>query len=636
MKCEACEHVNIEGARFCAKCGAAVPIANPTAADPLIGQVVAGRFHITSVLGEGGMGVVYVGEQQMGTTIRKVAVKTLHQHLSSDASIQARFNREVGTVAQLEHPNTIKVYDFGKTKDGQLYIAMEFVAGKSLADILINEGALTAERTVHIMRQICGALDEAHEQGIIHRDLKPENIILTNRAGETDFVKVLDFGIAARTESADAQKEQKLTQQGMVLGTPPYMSPEQFTGKQLDKRSDVYSLGVMAYEMVTGKLPFDAETPWEWATQHMTAAPKPFQAVAPTARIPDGLRNAILKALNKDRAQRQDSARQFFAELSGGGRMTVEAVPINLPAAAPGGGYNPTAAMPAAAQPPAGGYGPTALQPQMAMPMGQAQPVMGQPMTGPAVVAPVMAVPAPPQRRGGGSNKGLVFGLGGVGLVLVLAIVIVAIRSNKPDDTGLLTAPTGAAVGGIAVVSGETPTVAVPSVNGPAGLNEQVSPSHVAAVPAGKAGAAKAHPAAGGAPPAGAAATPGAAAPVPPGAPGVPAVPPQPPAGVNPPVTPPVAPPATPAAAGDASCAKCVASANAGDIAGAQAAFGKCSDAGQKAACTSAVKRTARNAAKTAAMNQQCAQAKAIIAAASAMGVGGPAVSSALAGTSCQ
>src|SRR6185369_10381989 len=138
--------------------------------------------------------------------------------------------------------------------------------------------------------QVCGALDEAHMQGIIHRDLKPENIILTDRAGETDFVKVLDFGIAARTESADAQKEQKLTQQGMVLGTPPYMSPEQFTGKALDSRSDIYSLGVMAYEMLTGKLPFEADTPWQWATQHMTAAPKPLEATPNGAALPENTR----------------------------------------------------------------------------------------------------------------------------------------------------------------------------------------------------------------------------------------------------------------------------------------------------------------------------------------------------------
>ena len=322
MKCEACQHENIEGARFCAKCGAILAV-HEEGPDPLVGQLIGGRFRVTGVLGEGGMGKVYIGEQQMGTTVRKVAIKTLHTHLSKDPSVLARFHRECGTVAQLEHPNTIKFFDFGATNDGTLYIAMEFVAGKPLSEIIAKEGALASERVIKIMRQVCGALDEAHMQGIIHRDLKPENIILTARAGETDFAKVLDFGIAARSESADAQREQKLTQQGMVLGTPPYMSPEQFTGKALDVRSDIYSLGVMSYEMLTGKLPFEADTPWQWATQHMTAQPTPFEVSAPAKNIPHGMRDAILKSLTKDREKRQASARDFALALTFGNQRRV-------------------------------------------------------------------------------------------------------------------------------------------------------------------------------------------------------------------------------------------------------------------------------------------------------------------------
>src|SRR5262249_25830944 len=160
---------------------------------------------------------------------------------------------------------------------------------------------------------------DARKLAVIRRELKPDNIILTDRAGETDFVKVLDFGIAARTESADAQKEQKLTQQGMVLGTPPYMSPEQFTGKELDPRSDIYSLAVMAYEMLTGRLPFEADTPWQWATQHMTAQPLPFESAPASLAAPPAMKHAILRALSKDRAQRQANVRQFYEELASGG-----------------------------------------------------------------------------------------------------------------------------------------------------------------------------------------------------------------------------------------------------------------------------------------------------------------------------
>ena len=135
------------------------------------------------------------------------------------------------------------------------------------------------DRVAHIMEQICGSLEEAHGRGIVHRDLKPDNVVLVERAGKKDFVKVLDFGIAKRSKEED-KNEQKLTQQGMVLGTPPYMSPEQFTGRPIDARSDIYSLGVMAYEMLTGKLPFKADTAWEWATQHMTQPPIPIESLA--------------------------------------------------------------------------------------------------------------------------------------------------------------------------------------------------------------------------------------------------------------------------------------------------------------------------------------------------------------------
>jgi len=281
--------------------------------DPFIGQTVGGRYHITKLLGEGGMGAVYVGEQNIGGTVRKVAIKTLHAHLSKDPKILQRFERECATVAELQHPNTIQLYDFGKTDDGILYMVMEFVQGESLAAVLEKQGALEPARTQHILQQICDALGEAHTLGIVHRDLKPENIVLTERA--KDWVKVLDFGIAKRTEAQD-KGEQKLTQQGTVLGTPPYMSPEQFTGKPVDARSDIYSIAIIAYEMLAGRLPFSAATPWEWATQHMTVAPQPL-SVAPNGRpIPDRMVHAIMRSLAKDPAERYATTREFIEALS--------------------------------------------------------------------------------------------------------------------------------------------------------------------------------------------------------------------------------------------------------------------------------------------------------------------------------
>src|SRR5690606_10218044 len=290
-----------------------------------------------------------------------------------------------------------------------------FVAGRSLAAVIEAEKRLAPDRVVKILRQVSGALDEAHGKGIIHRDLKPDNVVLTNRAGETDFVKVLDFGIAARSESADAQREQKLTQQGMVLGTPPYMSPEQFTGKALDARSDVYSLGVMAYEMLTGRLPFHADTPWEWATQHMTAAPMPFETAAPGASIPRAMQDAVMKALAKDREQRQASARDFFEELSSGARITPEVT------SAAENVRTGTAAMEA---PPDFG---TALAPP---PSPVERGVTPTAAVAPAApVAPVLR--KPPARSGG---KGLIVGLGTLGAVLLVAMAVVATRSMKAEE----------------------------------------------------------------------------------------------------------------------------------------------------------------------------------------------------------
>jgi serine/threonine-protein kinase len=582
MKCDACGHANIDGARFCANCGGLMPVEPEKGQDAMIGQLIGGRYRVTGVLGEGGMGIVYVGEQQMGSTVRKVAIKTLHSHLSKDPSVLARFHRECGTVAQLEHPNTIKFYDFGATADGTLYIAMEFVSGRPLADT-VQEGPMSPERVIKIMRQVCGALDEAHMQGIIHRDLKPDNVVLTNRAGETDFVKVLDFGIAARTESADAQKEAKLTQQGMVLGTPPYMSPEQFTGKALDARSDIYSLAVMSYEMLTGKLPFEADTPWQWATQHMTAQPIPFEVSAPAKNIPEDMRRAILKGLSKDREERPATAREFFSALSAGGRVTVEANPAETAAAARTG----TAAMDAV--------------PAFAASNPGHQPLAGGHGHSPTPMAVAAApVPPPPARSsGGGGGKGLIFGLVGVGAVLLGAILIVVVRSNKPTNTDLppIAIPTAASA----------PT----SNQGTATLEpiDKAPPEDTAATtPAPAAGTGGTT----GTTPAGKPTTGGGTKPAGTGGSG------------STTATPPKGDP----------CDACKAAAASGNATAAASALNRCTDEGKKAECKSVLQRSAAGAVKSAALQGQCEKAKQLIAAAAAAGVKG--AERGLAGSSCK
>jgi serine/threonine-protein kinase len=276
--------------------------------------VIAGKYKVVKLLGEGGMGAVFVAEQALGTTSRKVALKTLHRELSQDPKIRARFEREVATVASLEHPNTIRVFDFGMAEDGLLYIVMELAIGRTLSKVIETEGALAPERAAKIIEQVCGSLAEAHAQGIVHRDLKPDNIMLLDRAGQKDVVKVLDFGIAKNQEAES--RGAKLTMQGTVLGTPPYMSPEQFTGAALDVRSDIYSLAVVTFEMLTGRLPFEAESAFEWATLHMTQEPPDFARYPTGERVPPAMREAVYRALRKIPSERFASVTEFAAAFS--------------------------------------------------------------------------------------------------------------------------------------------------------------------------------------------------------------------------------------------------------------------------------------------------------------------------------
>ena len=289
IRCATCGKDNRAGARYCRQCGSQLETSGD---DLLIGRLVHDRYRIIKVLGQGGMGKVYLASQQMGTATRDVAIKVLHTALSREERVRKRFYRECEVVIQLTHPNTIQFLDFGEL-DERLFIVMEYVDGPTLT-ALLADGPLPLPRVDHILEQIVGSLAEAHALGVVHRDLKPDNVMLTVRGGHEDFVKVCDFGIAQRRGEGP-----EITIEGTVIGTPQYMSPEQLSGDMVDARSDVYSLGLILFEMLTGERPFHAETPLQWAAHHTTTPPPSLDDFPATRSLPAHRKAAVNAALAK-------------------------------------------------------------------------------------------------------------------------------------------------------------------------------------------------------------------------------------------------------------------------------------------------------------------------------------------------
>jgi serine/threonine protein kinase len=278
--------------------------------DPFIGRdILNGQFQILQKVGSGGMGAVYKALQPAMN--RMVGVKILHPKLANRQDLVSRFRREARALSQLSHPNTVKVFMFGELEDGSLYIIMEFLEGKNLNQTVRAEGPFPMQRALPILVAVCGALDEAHRAGIIHRDLKPENIFLVQSGALRDFPKVLDFGLAKVGERQMRPGSVILTQEGMVFGTPEFMSPEQAQGKSLTPASDVYSLAVILYEVLTGKLPFDAKSAMDYIQLHVTGRPVPLSQRVPGKTFPPLLDAVIDRALAKKPEDRFASAADF-------------------------------------------------------------------------------------------------------------------------------------------------------------------------------------------------------------------------------------------------------------------------------------------------------------------------------------
>lgn len=305
ITCPQCAHVSSDEHKFCAVCGFPIGELVSQQDDPVIGKTLNGGFQILELIGVGGMGRVYRAEQKV--LGRTVAVKVIHPHLSGDESASARFITEARAISRLNHPNSVSIIDFGK-KDGQLYIVMEFLRGRDLARVAYEDGPLAFPRIIDVLVQVLAALAEAHHLGIIHRDLKPENIVLQPLRTGGDFVKVVDFGLAKIKE---ANAGPGITMPGIVCGTPDYMAPEQGRGDPLDGRIDLYACGVILYQLLTGRLPYEAESPTRVVLMHMTMPlPNPAQ-LAPERNIPPALIEVTRKALEKEASNRYQTAAEF-------------------------------------------------------------------------------------------------------------------------------------------------------------------------------------------------------------------------------------------------------------------------------------------------------------------------------------
>lgn len=298
---------DVRGSGAAAEDGASTPRSGPTL-DPYIGATIDGRYTVERKLGEGGMGVVY--KCRHAFIEKRVAMKVLKADMAQSEEHTARFLNEARSASSVGNPHIIDVNDFGRLPDGATYFTMEFLEGTSMADLVETSLPLELPRVAHISLQLTEALEAAHEAGIVHRDLKPDNIFLIAQGGDQDFVKLLDFGIAKASRS-----QHKLTQAGQVFGTPHYMSPEQANAAAVDHRSDIYSLGVILYELVSGHLPFDAENFMAILTAHMYKAPIPLSKIAGCPALPAGLENVILTCMAKKPDERYQSMKDLGDEL---------------------------------------------------------------------------------------------------------------------------------------------------------------------------------------------------------------------------------------------------------------------------------------------------------------------------------
>ena len=401
------------------------PLAPPK--KPLIGSTLADRYKVEKLLGEGGMGAVYQVEHILMR--KRMAIKVLHPEMTRLPEVVARFEREAMAAAHIDHPHVVTATDFGKLEDGSFFLALEYVEGVSLRDV-VAKGPLDLGRALHIGRQIAAALGRAHQLKIVHRDLKPENVMLVTRESDPDFVKVLDFGIAkvqiGELTAGDVNKAEPgqalLTQAGMVYGTPEYMAPEQALGQPVDPRADIYALGVMLYEMITGVRPFDAESKVALLGMQVTMPVPPMANKVPDSNVPPDVEAFVLRLLAKEASERTADAREVIDNINGLQSLLVATGRIDQAYAPPPGAARP-------------GTNPALIS--------GISPAIDVPRSGSAADQtgnrPLVdgSAQRPPESRGG-DKSWLIAAGGGLAAILVLVATVLVVlkgRENPNADT---------------------------------------------------------------------------------------------------------------------------------------------------------------------------------------------------------
>jgi serine/threonine-protein kinase len=425
--------------------------AQPPADDPLIGLVLSDRYRILRKVGEGGMGAVYQAEHAL--IEKRIALKVLFPELTRRTDLVARFLQEAKAASRIGHENVIDISDFGQSPEGLVYIAMEYLDGHDLSQLIKAEGPQAWGRARPILMQIAKALRAAHEHGIIHRDMKPENVFLIQREGRPDFVKVLDFGIAKSVNNEDGAP--RLTQAGMIFGTPEYMSPEQAQGQTPDHRVDVYALGCVMYHLLTGSVPFWADNFMGILTKHMLEPVIPPRQRNPGMGIPADVEAVCMRALEKERDKRWQDMDAFYRALGHAGGEPFEPTGMRMPIVKPSGRHETI-----------GTPNPMARELRTEIP--------------PPPVSQSFDDERPVVRRSAGLKLGGVV----IAVAVVGALVMLALRpSQKPEAAAAQ--PAAQAPAAAAVVPAPAPAAAAPVPA--AATPEPAAPEPAAPAPEGKA-----------------------------------------------------------------------------------------------------------------------------------------------------